>query len=294
MKEVRNKTFNHRNKRRLIRRSMVFITIIAFVLSFFYFQKRDKTTSMASSCYSPSKALKYASKHWNVRGYSIMCAEFVSNCVSHGGISVHKTTVYGLRNKLVSKGYKQYKLKAVTVGRCKRVKKSSVSDKQLSKGDVIVWKCSNPSCLRRNKGYRHAVLYSGYTKGGYLCAYAHNAPAHAKSMMCASCYTCGKSKRMSIYSIHLSKTSSLRSSVKKLKQKVIKRNTKLKKKKATYLVKSKKVVYTKPYTSAKAVRKLKKNSKIKIIGYLYNKNGNLWYKIANKRYISHYSLKRIK
>lgn len=226
MKKKKKTKYPPKSKKQLFKVCACFITLLTFSLTLVFLPKDSTKNASANSVsctkskpktnskvkpkvkttYKANTALKYASRHWNVRGYSIKCAEFVSNCVTSGGVKVHSKTVYGLRNKLVNKHYgKQIKLKTVKVGRCRRVKKSSISNKNLSKGDVIVWRCTNPSCKRRNNGYRHAALYSGKSKKGYICAYAHNAPANAKTVMCASCYTCGKSNKMSIYSIHMSK-----------------------------------------------------------------------------------------
>ncbi len=125
-----------------------------------YQKLKEKTVPF----YNVNAALKYASNHWN-DGQGL-CAEFVSECVQAGGISIkteyittncynavaNATGVQGQILRLNAQGYATKDLN------------SSI----LSAGDVVIQWCNTHT-------YRpHILLCGGYDSSGYATFYAHN------------------------------------------------------------------------------------------------------------------------
>jgi len=121
-------------------------------------------TSYAAT-YDPNAALNYAAAHCNdTPQYSADCANFVSKCLTAGGINVNKTGTRGLYNAV--KGYGTvYKL-TLTSG---KIKASSNTGK-VSPGDPIFYYCNNCEV------YPHVVLCGGTDKNGYITVYGHTSP----------------------------------------------------------------------------------------------------------------------
>lgn len=126
--------------------------------------------SVSSGTYDAAAAVSYAKNHWNDgKG---LCAEFVSDCLSAGGISVSIATTRSLRNYLVNNGYANDYLITKTQG--VRVKMSDYSDK-IAPGDVIINYCVQCDV------YPHVMLVSGVNSSGQVTYYAHNSAANNKA-----------------------------------------------------------------------------------------------------------------
>jgi len=120
--------------------------------------------------YDADAAVNYAKNHWNDgKG---LCAEFVSDCLTAGGISVSILTTRSLRNYLVNNGYATDYLITKTQGT--RIKMSDYSDK-IAPGDVIINYCVNCDV------YPHVMLVSGTNSSGQVTYYAHNNAANNKA-----------------------------------------------------------------------------------------------------------------
>ena len=103
------------------------------------------------------------------------CANFVSKCVTAGGIPVSQTTCINLKNALEPYATIVTKLETVSYGNgsSRRVPTGGSNATILSKGDVMFVCCSR--CKATGNNYeRHAVIYSGDSDNdGYAKCYAH-------------------------------------------------------------------------------------------------------------------------
>lgn len=126
--------------------------------------------AQAATQYNATKALEYAQNHWNDgKG---LCAEFVSDCLTAGGISVNIKATRTLRNWLVKNNYATDYF--ITNKQSTRINMSDYSDK-ISKGDIII-----NYCLQCDV-YPHVMLVSGTNSKGQITYYAHNSAANNKA-----------------------------------------------------------------------------------------------------------------
>ena len=130
----------------------------------------DSSASTVTKTYNADAAIAYAKNHWNDgKG---LCAEFVSDCLTAGGINVNILNTRGLRNYLVNNGYANDYL--ITKQQGTRVKMSAYADK-IAPGDVII-----NYCVQCNV-YPHVMLVSGTNSSGQVTYYAHNSAANNKA-----------------------------------------------------------------------------------------------------------------
>ena len=156
----------------------------------------EAKAAVENTLYSSEKALAYAKNHWDDgKG---LCAEFVSDCLSAGGLSqVYNPRVVNLYNALLdNKCGKAYKLK-ITDG--------SISESQnkgkIKAGDPIFFYCN---CCGE---FTHVSLCNGFNSDGYAVDYSHN-NAHNGNKRTYTYYHCG-SKNWTMYSISMYNEESL-------------------------------------------------------------------------------------
>lgn len=181
----------------------------------------DVVTATNNS-YNASKALAYAKKNWNVSAYSILCAEFVSNCLKEGGApsTVWSTRATVLRSQLKQSGMgKEYT--------CSLNKDGYLYQKdcpsEMAPGDVVFYYC--PSCDDGKPYSIHVVLFNGFDANGRMKAYSHNGPSDGASAYkystkngAAKCYDCaGQLSTVHIYHFN-GNTNTSQSTVNKLPQ----------------------------------------------------------------------------
>ncbi len=155
-------------KKKLI--SILLIMAIIFTTNIY-----GSSSTSAAVIYSPTAALKYAKQHWD-DGVGL-CAEFVSKCLSAGGVSVSDTTVKGLRQSLLDGEYAQFKkLKTVKSSSGNLMVNISDNEGKVKKGDVIFWYC--PKCGK----WSHVEICGGFDDEGYMTIYAHNRAYNNKRM----------------------------------------------------------------------------------------------------------------
>ena len=123
------------------------------------------STNVFAASYNADAALQYAKAHWNEGGKSHKCAEFISKCLTAGGISMNYTGTGSLYKAVVNNGYAtKYKISNFNSN---RIKFSDYSGK-ISAGDVLATYCT--VCGQ----YTHVMLISGSDKNGYVTYYAWN------------------------------------------------------------------------------------------------------------------------
>ena len=146
----------------------------------------------AASSYDPDKAIAYAAANWN-NGVGL-CAEFVSNCLTAGGVSIMQKKVSGLESALRTGGYGTlYKLTS-SATQWGQVAKMSDNSGKVKVGDPLFTYCS--VC-----GYTHAVICGGVDSSGYITIYAHNSAKDNKKYY-ADC-TSHSASYISIYSFSM-------------------------------------------------------------------------------------------
>ncbi len=128
-----------------------------------YWPKYADTVVETDTTYNASAALTYAKNHWN-DGVGL-CAEFVSACLTAGGIDVKILTTGSLKRFLVNNGYAvEY---VVETQQGKRIKMADHNGK-IASGDVIINYCIECNLCP------HVALVSGCSSDGYVTYYAHN------------------------------------------------------------------------------------------------------------------------
>lgn len=144
--------------------------------------------------YNPSAALKYAEANWD-NGVEL-CAGFVSNCITAGGINIMERSVGNLYNALKGTYGTAYVLK--TDGPYIYFEDNAG---KLSPGDPVFYYCN--SC----KSFQHAIL-CGTGDSGLMTDYAHNNPHHNTTTYISwGCPSCGDVNWI-MYSVHLSASNS--------------------------------------------------------------------------------------
>lgn len=173
------------------KRIISFLTSLVMVISLVGVVP-SMTVSAAS--YNSSAAVSYATQHWNDgKG---LCAEFVSNCLSAGGVSSPWSTSCGtLINNLVNGGYGTKYALTQSGG---TIPISSNSGK-LSSGDPIFYYCNTCHV------YPHVVLCGG-SSNGKATAYAHNSAWNNKIVYTTFSSGAHKGHSMTLYSIHMNNT----------------------------------------------------------------------------------------
>lgn len=149
------------------------------------------TTASAAASYNASAAVTYAQGHWNDgKG---LCAEFVSDCLSAGGVTAPWSKSCGtLINGLIKGSYgTKYELSCTG----KAVSMTNNSGK-LSLGDPIFYYCN--SC----KVYPHVVFCVG-SSGGYALANGHNAAMQNNKVWNYFTSEDHTGHTMTMYSIHM-------------------------------------------------------------------------------------------
>lgn len=118
-----------------------------------------------SSGYDAAAALKYAKKHWNDgKG---LCAEFVSKCVTAGGINVSEARVCNLRDALKKiDGVTEIELTLETNGHI-----LAANNPDIQPGDIILQKCDLES---DGLPWAHVTIVSSIDDEEGVHVYAHN------------------------------------------------------------------------------------------------------------------------
>lgn len=146
----------------------------------------------AASTYDPEKAIAYAAANWN-NGVGL-CAEFVSNCLTAGGVSIMQKKVSGLESALRTGGYGTLCKLNSSATQWGQVAKMSDNQGKVKVGDPLFTYCS--VC-----GYTHAVICGGVDSSGYITIYAHNSAKNNKKYY-ADC-TSHSASYISIYSFSM-------------------------------------------------------------------------------------------
>lgn len=158
-----------------------------------------KTQAANNDGYDIGDAITYAEKNWNNgRG---LCAQFVNECLSYGGLDLSGMRVKDLYNEILSKDYgKSYKL-TLTNGKNGSIRMSD-NEGKVRKGDPIFFVCN--VCGE----FEHVVLCNGANSDGYVQDYAHNKAHNGKKRT----YTYGHcgSDNWTIYAISLDNGDTLR------------------------------------------------------------------------------------
>lgn len=151
-----------------------------------------KTQAANNDGYDIGDAITYAEKNWNNgRG---LCAQFVNECLSYGGLELSGMRVKELYNEILSKDYgKSYKL-TLTNGKNGSIRMSD-NEGKVKKGDPIFFVCN--ICGE----FEHVVLCNGANSDGYIQDYAHN-KAHNGRKRTYTYGHCG-SDNWTIYSISI-------------------------------------------------------------------------------------------
>lgn len=135
---------------------------------------------MAVTKYDPDAAVAYASLHATdtpeIAGAD--CANFVSKCVTAGGIRVSERVCHNLMVALQPYAAEVANLKITVSGGYGRVPTGGSNANVLSKGDVMFVCCER--CRQTGNNYeRHAVIFSGDSdSNGYARCYAHTSMAN--------------------------------------------------------------------------------------------------------------------
>lgn len=138
-------------------------SLLALILVLGIFPIIEVGAVAENTLYDSDKALSYAKAHWNDgKG---LCAEFVSDCLSAGGLSqVYNQRVVNLYNAILENNCgKSYKL-VITNGSIK----ASENAGKIKKGDPIFFYCN--VC----KEFTHVSLCNGFNSDGYAIEYSHN------------------------------------------------------------------------------------------------------------------------
>ena len=140
--------------------------------------------------YNPDAALDYAEENWN-NGIEL-CAGFVSNCLTAGGIKIMERTVGNLYNAMKASYGTAYVLK--TSGPYIYM---SENVGKVAGGDPVFYYCD--SC----HSFQHAILCGGSDDGGRMTDYAHNNPHHNTTTYISwGCPECGDINWI-MYSVHI-------------------------------------------------------------------------------------------
>ena len=139
--------------------------------------------------YNPNAALDYAEDNWN-NGIEL-CAGFVSNCITAGGINVMERSVGNLYNAM-----KAYGTAYILNTDGPYIYFEDNSDR-LAPGDPVFYYCN--SC----KAFQHAILCGNGDDSGRMTDYAHNNAHHDTTTYISwGCPSCG-SINWKMYSVHL-------------------------------------------------------------------------------------------
>ncbi len=142
-------------------------------------------TVAAASGYDRNAALQYAEENWDVDGFSVQCAEFVSNALSAGGRSEWSRSASDLLGQLQRSGAGELVELPFSNG---YVNGSAYGDKLI--GCPVWFYCSG---CTDGKPYVHVVLCRSLDDDGDIRAYSHNAPNSGSSTYryTTTCYACG-------------------------------------------------------------------------------------------------------
>lgn len=135
--------------------------------------QKKRLAARGRSVYNAAMALNYAKQHWNVDGYTILCAEFVSNCINAGGISsnIWSKSATALRKLLNQSGFgEEFECSLSSDGYVYKSNCPSV----FSPGDVVFYYCAK--CDDGKPYSIHVVLNNGFDASGRMKAYSHNSP----------------------------------------------------------------------------------------------------------------------
>lgn len=177
-----------------LKKPISIMLVLLFVAGMFSF-------SASAASYNPTAAVNYAAAHWNDAPTipNADCANFVSKCLTAGGVKVSINTTGSLYRALNGVYGTSYKL-TLTNGTSGKIKASENVGK-VSPGDPIFYYCNN--C----KVYPHVVICGGTNSSGYITVYGHtanqnNAVAQTWSHNGTGSKYCNK-ENMSVYAIHM-------------------------------------------------------------------------------------------
>ena len=149
--------------------------------------------------YDRTAAVDYASNHWN-DGVG-ECAQFVSACISAGGISVSQTVCLYLWNTLKDYGT-PYKLTSTNPSGNGHINLSANSGK-VEAGDPLFYVCEDCGGINGNSAFPHVVICGGTDSSGNLTAYAHNAAWNNETIWTQLNSSEHPSHNFSVFSIHI-------------------------------------------------------------------------------------------
>lgn len=154
-----------------------------------------------AASYNRTAAVNYAKNHWN-DGVG-QCAQFVSACISAGGLPVSQNVCLNLWNTLKNYGT-PYKLTSTSSGNG-NIKLSSNTGK-VEAGDPLFYVCETCGGTSSSKAFPHVVFCGGTDSSGYLTAYAHNAAWNNKKIWTQLNSSAHPDHKFSVYSIHIDVT----------------------------------------------------------------------------------------
>ena len=145
--------------------------------------------------YQPNKAIEYAQGNWNSDS-SNDCANFVSQCLTAGGVQVSEAGVGNLYRALqaygdASKLTTEYTQWGLTVP-------YDQNSGSVSAGDPVFTYC--PAC---NK-YLHATLCAGKDNRGYMTVYAHSMKKNNERLYADDVNNMSHIGQLEIYAVHVS------------------------------------------------------------------------------------------
>lgn len=189
----------------------VFSLLLTITLSMLFLPTARVSVYGASAIhYNSAKALTYAENHWNDGKGD--CVAFVRRCVEPAGIPRDSNRTYNYTAKqykdyLVKNGYAVvYKLKtSIYYGDYHGIKEDDNKGK-IAPGDIILYRCNNEKCPKREFHLSLCNGANGTAEGkypGWMTCYAHNAAVNNKVACKIRCSKCSASKNsISLYAIH--------------------------------------------------------------------------------------------
>ena len=149
---------------------------------------------VGAASYNSTNALSYAAAHFNEDGNADnLCAKFVSQCLSAGGIGIYKVWVDDLYNALNGTHGKSYQLVLNANGTVSKSK----NEAYLKDGDPIFYYCK-----KCNK-WSHVVICNGYNKDGYATDFAKSNPHNGKRLTNTWLHQDGCGTTLALYSIRM-------------------------------------------------------------------------------------------
>lgn len=154
-----------------------------------------------SDDYDPEAAIEYAKANWYSEKSSD-CANFVSQCISAGGVDVEQSSVRSLYNLLTENmGYSSEPLSTEYT----RYGMIVPADKNpnVSIGDILFVFC--PECNQQKGMWKHAVIMGGIDSKGYITIYGHSNPKNNERMYADDQHS-EHNNMLQVYVVHMTKS----------------------------------------------------------------------------------------